>query len=713
MRARVADTEGFVGHDGVKIHYEVYGEGETTLLLMPTWTIVHKRFWKAQLPYLARHHRVVIYDGPGNGRSSRPLEPSAYDQDAQVHYALEVLDSTGTEKAVLVALSKGANWALDLAANHPARVQGTVLIAPSLNLTDTGAARAAQSLDGPPPQVEPSRVTVVGNDPPEQWAKYNRSYWLEDYDDFLWFFFGQCFTERHSTKQIEDAVGWGRETAGAVLIADSHGTRPDPATLTEWCRRIDGPVLLIHGDNDHVSPIRRSEMLAELLDARLVRMEGSGHLPLARDPVKVNLLIHEFVRKLAPQAPRQEVWGHWQHRPKRVLYLCSPIGLGHARRDIAIAQALRRHHPDVQIDWLAQHPVTRMLERSGETVHPASRWLSSESAHIESEAGEHDLHCFEALRRMDEVLISNFMVFQDVVSETPYDLVIGDEAWDVDHFLHENPELKRFAYAWLTDFVGNLPMPDADRREPLVTADYNAEMIEHIARNPRIRDRAVFVGNPDDVVPDRFGPGLPLIRDWTERHYSFAGYVTGFDPATVADRAALREELGYGPDERVCVVSVGGSGVGEPLLRRVAQAHGEATRHVPGLRMVLVTGPRIDPASLPKVDGLQVEAFVPDLYRRLAASDLAVVQGGLTTCMELTATGRPFVYVPLRHHFEQNFHVAHRLRNYRAGRRLDYADITPEVMADAIASEIGRQVDYRPVETDGAGRAAAMLADLL
>jgi hypothetical protein len=142
-------------------------------------------------------------------------------------------------------------------------------------------------------------------------------------------------------------------------------------------------------------------------------------------------------------------------------------------------------------------------------VHPASRYLANESAHLESEAGEHDLHCFEALRRMDEVLLSNFMVFHDIVQDTAYDLVIGDEAWDVDHFLHENPELKRFAYAWLTDFVGNLPMPDGGPREALVTADYNAEMIEHIARYPRVRDRAIFVGNPDDIVDDRFGPGLP------------------------------------------------------------------------------------------------------------------------------------------------------------------------------------------------------------
>ena len=161
------------------------------------------------------------------------------------------------------------------------------------------------------------------------------------------------------------------------------------------------------------------------------------------------------------------------------------------------------------------------------------------------------------------------------------------------------------------------------------------------------------------------------------------------------------------------MVTVGGSGVGGHLLRRVIDAYPEARRRVPGLRMVVVAGPRIDPASLPAADGLEVHAYVHGLYQHLAACDLAVVQGGLTTCMELTAAGRPFLYFPLAHHFEQSYHVAHRLERYNAGRRMDFATATPEAIAAAIADEIGRPVDYRPVETDGATRAASLIAELL
>ena len=189
--------------------------------------------------------------------------------------------------------------------------------------------------------------------------------------------------------------------------------------------------------------------------------------------------------------------------------------------------------------------------------------------------------------------------------------------------------------------------------------------------------------------------------------------VTGFDPAELGDRGKLRDELGYGDDERVCIVTVGGSGVGGDLLRRVIASFPAAKERVPELRMIVVAGPRIDPASLPTHAGLEVVPYVHNLYRHLAACDLAVVQGGLTTSMELTANKQPFLYFPLRHHFEQNFHVRHRLERYGAGRRMDFDESPPELIAQAIAEEIGREVDYRDVEDDGAARAAARLAELL
>ncbi len=556
-------------------------------------------------------------------------------------------------------------------------------------------------------------------DSEDGWAKDNARYWERDYQGFLEFFFSQVFTEPHSTKPREDGVAWGLETTSGTLIDTRRGAirEANADGMAGLLAAVQCPCLVIQGSRDAIVGPDAGPRLAQALGsrARLVELAGSGHSPQLRDPVQVNLLIRQFLEALEPgpgATPKR--WNRGRSRPKRALYISSPIGLGHARRDQAIAGELRKLHPDLQIDWLAQHPVTAFLAAKGERIHPASKALASESGHIEGECADHDLHCFQAWRRMDEILLANFMVFHDIVEQCPYDLWIGDEAWELDYYLHENPEQKRAAYAWLTDFVGWLPMPDGGSHEAALTADYNAEMIGHIARYPRVRDRAIFVGAPDDIVPDLFGPGLPAIRAWTEAHYDFSGdYITGFGPSELADREAIRAELGYAAEDKVCIVTVGGSSVGARLLRRVIDSYPEARRAVPGLRMVVVAGPRIDPRLLPAHDGVQMHAYVHDLYRHLAVCDLAVVQGGLATTMELVASSRPFLYFPLGHHFEQTFHVPHRLARYGAGRRMDYATVTPEVIGSAIAAEIGKRMAYRPIDPEAVSRVAARIAEMM
>ena len=146
-RARYPDEDGYVERDGVRTFYEVYGEGEPTVLLMPTWSIVHSRHWKMQIPYLARHCRVVTFDGRGNGRSDRPSEPDAYREEEFAADALAVMDATGTERAVLVSLSRGAERSLHLAAGHPERVDKLVFIAPALPLRRRPAPEGEQEFE--------------------------------------------------------------------------------------------------------------------------------------------------------------------------------------------------------------------------------------------------------------------------------------------------------------------------------------------------------------------------------------------------------------------------------------------------------------------------------------------------------------------------------------------------------------------------------------
>ena len=285
-RARYPDAEGHVERDGVRVVWERYGEGEPTVFLLPTWSIVHSRFWKAQIPYLARHYRVLTFDGRGNGRSDRPTTAEAYTEREFAADALAVMDATGTRRPVLVSLSCGALWSTLLAADHPDRVDGVVYLGPAVGLAPPHPERAVHSF------LEPL-------DTDEGWAKYNRHYWLRDYRGFLDFFFSRCLTEPHSTKQHEDCVGWGLEIAPETLIDTELGLLLcGLESFERQCRRVRCPTLVIHGDEDAIRPHAQGAALAAATGGRLVTLAGSGHLPQARDPVKVNLLIREFVESL-------------------------------------------------------------------------------------------------------------------------------------------------------------------------------------------------------------------------------------------------------------------------------------------------------------------------------------------------------------------------------------------------------------------------------
>jgi pimeloyl-ACP methyl ester carboxylesterase/predicted glycosyltransferase len=703
MRAKLPDRDGFVERDGVRIHYEIYGQGPETMVFLPPWSIVHSRVYKAQIPYFSERFRCIAYDARGNGKSDSPADVAAYSLDHNVADALAVMDATQAGEAILVGLSYGAMLACCIAAYHPEKVKAAIL------------AGTAASIGPNRPHMTHEHF-YAAHERFDGWNKYNRDYWLREYPDFAEHFIKNIFPEPHSTKQIEDGIEWASNTSGPVLVKTVEARAMAPAfdVSKKMYGQIRCPVLLIHGDDDQIQPHTRGVAVAQAIGAgaEMVTLAGVGHNPLGRFPAKCNALINDFLdRRLGIEAPGKRTAR--TTREKKALYLSSPIGLGHGRRDIAIVRELRQLHPGLVVDWLAQDPVTRLLEANGERIHPLSARLASETQHIEEESGEHDLNAFQAIRRMDEVLIKNFMIFQDAVESGGYDLVIADEAWDIDHFWHEHPELKKSGLAWFTDFVGFVPMPSGGEREAFLTTDYNAEMIGHVERHPGVRDRAIFVGNPDDIVPLSFGKALPAMRDWVPKHFDFSGYVLGQHPAMFGDRAELRQSLGYRPDERVCIVTVGGSGVGTHLIRRILQAWPLARGRQPELRMVLVAGPRIDPRSIAAPAGVEVHAFVPDLDRHLAACDLALVQGGLTTCMELTAAGTPFLYFPLKNHFEQNFHVAHRLDRYAAGRRLEFATSTPEVIAEAMLAELQKPTRFRPVEAGGAARAALLLADLL
>jgi pimeloyl-ACP methyl ester carboxylesterase/UDP:flavonoid glycosyltransferase YjiC (YdhE family) len=653
-------------------------------VLLPPNPISHSRIWKAQIHYLARRFRVVAYDGRGNGRADTPALDHGWLERWYREDCLAVMDATGTQRAVLAGICGDGVWpSVQLAALVPERVLGLVALAP-----------------GVPLLTDPNPWWDAAGD------RVENDYIAGHHREFLEFFFAALFPEPHSQKHWEDAVSYGLDGSLEALLADVVERMAETKEEVEAvCRQVTCPVLVIQGDLDNCQAPERGAILARLTGGEHVRLEGAGHLPNARHPVLVNRLIDEFVSQFDP--PRDRTWRRADTRAKRVLLVSSPIGLGHAWRDVAVARELRRRVPGLEVHWLAQPPLTTLLDACGEIVHPASAELAPEALHVDSEAGEHELHAFQMLRRLDEIFCANFMVFHDVVRDEPFDLWLCDEAWEVDYFLHENPELKTAPYVWLTDFVGVVPMESGGEREAELAADWNAQMVDHVARHPHVRDLSIFVGEPADIVDAPLGPGLPTIREWTEPRFSFPGYITGFSHSEIADRGKLRDELGVAPGEKVCIVAAGGSAVGVHLMRRAIEAFPAAKARVPELRMIVVAGPRLDPSELPALDGLERMGYVHELYRALAAGDVAVTHGGLSTTMELTAAGVPFLTFPLRDHFEQNVHVAHRLDRHRAGRRMAYGDGD---LAPALVDALESRTDYLPVDDGGAGRAAALIA---
>ena len=294
MRALEPVADGFVGRGAVRAHYEVFGDGEPTVFLVMPDTIVNSRAWKAQVPFLARHFRVLTLDPRGNGRSDRPTVPAEFDFVHLIEDAWDVLDELGVEQAVLAGVCSGAGLSVLMAAERPERVLGVIAINPGLRLTEPLAHRLVYDF-------EEELATDEG------WAKSNRHYWLRDWPGFARFFFEEMFPEPHSTKQVEDCVGWATQTTAEVMLLDA-ASEVDPRLSGDGavatCRAIRCPVLVVTGSLDNCQHPDRGRVLAELTGGELVLIEGGGHLPNARDPVKVNLLMRDFVRRVSTRAGR-------------------------------------------------------------------------------------------------------------------------------------------------------------------------------------------------------------------------------------------------------------------------------------------------------------------------------------------------------------------------------------------------------------------------
>jgi hypothetical protein len=396
----------------------------------------------------------------------------------------------------------------------------------------------------------------------------------------------------------------------------------------------------------------------------------------------------------------------------KILFVSGSLGLGHATRDLAVARELRRKAPSIEIAWLAASPTSGMLAEAGETLVPEYHEYRCEtdSADAQGAGGRLNLttYVYGALGKW----LHNARVIGRAARRGAFDLVAGDETYEVvvaDSFgIRVLPEIP---YVMMYDFWG-MDVMTRSLFERLGAWGLNY-IWAHERRVAGHKDNAaLFIGEPADIPDRRFGLFLPHRRRHAEGHVDFLGYILTFDPASLPSMEALRSELGYrsGP---LVICTVGGTAVGHGLLELCGRAYPLASVRLPGLQLVLVCGPRIDPGAVQAPEDAQKRGMVTDLYRRLAAADLVVTQGGGTTTLELTALRVPFLFFPVRSQSEQEVTIANRLARHRAGVRMSLAQTTPESLAAAIVAHIGKKVSYPPIPCEGARRAAGIILERL
>ncbi len=395
----------------------------------------------------------------------------------------------------------------------------------------------------------------------------------------------------------------------------------------------------------------------------------------------------------------------------RVLFVSGSLGMGHVTRDLAIAQELRNLRPTTEIEWLAGQPARDVLRASGEHVLLESDDFGQNTETAEARAESFGLDLVDYLESARGAWKENVAVFGGVMSRTRYDLIVGDETYELSIALQKDPRLASAPFVLMLDFCG-LEYGTGSLLGRVRTYGWNWVWAGGPRARRPVQDQTLFVGEPADIPDRRFGPLLPNRRDVAMRHYTFVGYILGFDPGDLADRSALRARLGYdrGP---LIVCSIGGTAIGIELLERCIDAYTPMRAALPDLQVVLVCGPRVDPSRLDAPHGVTVHGYVPKLYEHFAAADLAIVQGGGTTTLELTALRRPFISFPLEGHTEQEVTVADQCRRHGAGIIERFSTTSADELAHIAIETLRHPPTWPGIPTDGARRAATTLAALL
>lgn len=394
----------------------------------------------------------------------------------------------------------------------------------------------------------------------------------------------------------------------------------------------------------------------------------------------------------------------------KILFVSGSVGLGHIIRDIEIAGELRKQLPEIEISWLASGPACRVIRENGEILLKESDKFENETAFMENEARGFSLSLIKYLYSSQKSWRHNVEVFKQVTTRYNFDLVIGDETYEITIALKENKVQKKFYYVMIYDFIG-LDALTYNPLERIGVYIWNRLWANNLKENCKV-DLSLFVGQPEDIRDRNFGLFLPNRRKLAQKKCKFIGHILPFDPSIYLDKNKVRKELGYG-DQPLLICSVGGTSIGVKLLQLCLKSFSIIKEKIPAIKLILVCGPRISSDEFDLEEGVEIRQYVPLLYKHFAACDLAIIQGGGTTTLELTALKRPFIYFPLEGHCEQEVAVAERLARFNAGIKMDFSQTTPSSLADKVINNIDNEVNYSSITGNGAQKAAEFIKKII
>ena len=382
--------------------------------------------------------------------------------------------------------------------------------------------------------------------------------------------------------------------------------------------------------------------------------------------------------------------------------------MGHITRDVGIAREIHKQLPEVELVWLASPMATKVLEEVGEQLLPESSQSADYNSLSDQIVDGYRLDIMKYVRYGRKLWEENVQLFKDIMHKFSFDLVVGDEIYELMLAIVEKRLHPKYRVVIIHDFMGNVAM-SWNPLERLLISILNRKGIRALEHPSLVH---FFVGEFEDVPDQRAGLFLSNWRNLAEKYVKFLGYVIRFNPSDYIDKAAIRAKLGYGPEPLV-VSALGGASVGKGLLDLCGQAYPFMKKQIPDLRMVAVGGALYSPESANLPSGVTVKGYVPNLHEHFAASDLTIVVGGGTSTIELTALKRPFIYFPLDQQFDQQIHIPLRLARHKAGIRMSFSETTPMELATSVTENIGSEVNYTDIPVDGAKRAAKLIGDML